>query len=832
MEKIQFAVSAKTARLIGRENISGVDGAVIELIKNAYDADATCVFVQFNIPFPTVPQSISFTLATTVLAPTNLPTLLRFYTNNGKCYEKRRDLSIFEEKELNDFLFSYNTITVMDNGCGMNETILRSAWMNIGTNDKEERKVSPGGRVKTGAKGIGRFALDKLSTATTVYTKSSDDSFKKWQIDWRQFDTAQMLEEVTATIENATGSYFELATKVAKSKIKSFDQYNWDTGTTIMLNPMRENWSIPLFSRIIRNLKSLFPGTNDSHFDIYVNNVFYPAYSFANERFALVEGDYDYKILGNFDGKDSLTIKITRNEVDTRKIKLTITEEDQQREVYLNEFWSRDAFQKDNYHRSDYTKEITIPVSVTELTKLDPALISTVGPFSAEFYFLKNTNSTIDIVKTISVPRRKVVLENYSGIKLYRDGFKVRPYGEDGPSFDWIGLSERARKSPGAVSSDGAWRVRTNQVVGAVRISKDGNPNLIDMANREGLAVNDAYTTFVLILEKIIETFEGDRQRVFQEFSSWIEYKKKTLFKSHEVIESVKGDQKTTQSSPTDDKHRQETETDGPYSSKDYKRAVLVLEKKNERTDQALKTLMLYSSAGVMTNTFSHEISRITTNKGSRMQHLRHAVKRLVGEDGYTGNPLFDPFTIINQTEKVDRLLESWLGVIMSGSEHEAFYAKSTNICSVIDNILAAWKPLLEQKLIKICPLVIKGNIEDCSCDIAEIDLHIILNNFLLNSAWFLEKATVIQREIYVTVEAQATKIIILLENNGPPLDSMFSNNPDRIFFPGESSKKRENGEGTGLGLWITKLAVDGASGEIHPMDKQDGFGLRITLPK
>ena len=117
MEKIQFAVSAKTARLIGRENISGVDGAVIELIKNAYDADATCVFVQFNIPFPAVPQSISFTLATTVLAPTNLPTLLRFYTNNGKCYEKRRDLSIFEEKELNvvdSLLFSALSYEILD----------------------------------------------------------------------------------------------------------------------------------------------------------------------------------------------------------------------------------------------------------------------------------------------------------------------------------------------------------------------------------------------------------------------------------------------------------------------------------------------------------------------------------------------------------------------------------------------------------------------------------------------------------------------------------------------------------------------------------------------
>lgn len=832
MEKIQFAVSAKTARLIGRENISGVDGAVIELIKNAYDADATCVFVQFNIPFPAVPRSIPFTLASSVLGQSNLPTLLQYYTSNGNSYEKKKDLSAVEEQTLMDFLFSYNTITVMDNGCGMSEAILRSAWMNIGTNDKEERKVSPGGRIKTGAKGIGRFALDKLSISTTVYTKSDDDSFKKWQIDWRQFDTAHMLEEVSATIEDIGGSYAALAEKIAKNKVKSFDQYEWNTGTTIILSPIRESWSISLFSKINRNLKSLFPSTNDSQFDIYVNNVFYPNFSFANERFSLVEGDYDYKILATFDGTDSLIIKIARNEIDTRKIKLTITEEDQQKEVYLNEFWSRDAFQEDNYHRSDYAKEITIPLTVSKLTKLDPAVISAVGPFSAELYFLKNTNSTIEIVKAISKDRRKTVLENYSGIKLYRDGFKVRPYGEEGFSFDWIGLGERARKSPGAVSSDGAWRVRTNQVVGAVRISKDGNPNLVDMANREGLAVNDAYTTFVLILEKIIETFEGDRQRVFQEFASWISYKKKAIFKTHKLIEQVKEEPQTKSAEPSKEDNHQGGHSDAPYSNKDYKRAVLVLEKKNERTDQALKTLMLYSSAGVMTNTFSHEISRITTNTGSRMQHLRHAVKRLVGESGYSGNPLFDPFTIINQIEKVDSLLESWLDVILSGSDQTTFDAQSINICPLIQKILDAWKPLLAQKLIKINPIVQKGRIEECVCTISEIDMHIILNNFLLNSAWFLERATVPQRAIDVTIESQQNKIVISLENNGPPLDSMFSNNPERIFYPGESSKKKENGEGTGLGLWITKLVVDGASGEIHPMKKTDGFGLRITLPK
>lgn len=114
----------------------------------------------------------------------------------------------------------------------------------------------------------------------------------------------------------------------------------------------------------------------------------------------------------------------------------------------------------------------------------------------------------------------------------------------------------------------------------------------------------------------------------------------------------------------------------------------------------------------------------------------------------------------------------------------------------------------------------------------AEVDFHIIMNNFFLNSAWFLEKAKVDRREIVVTLYDKDGKIIILLENNGPPLDSSFMNNPERIFDAGVSTKKLNNGEGTGLGLWITKTVIENNSGEIHAINRKDGFGLKISLPK
>ena len=119
MAEIPFTVSARTARLIGQENFANAGGAIIELIKNTYDADSKIGIV--------------------VIDP------------------------------LEDQIF------VIDGGVGMTSEKIKNHWMIIGTDDKLDDPFSKNARVKTGAKGIGRFAIDRLGSKCTMYTKPIDN---------------------------------------------------------------------------------------------------------------------------------------------------------------------------------------------------------------------------------------------------------------------------------------------------------------------------------------------------------------------------------------------------------------------------------------------------------------------------------------------------------------------------------------------------------------------------------------------------------------------------------------------------------------------------------
>ncbi len=816
MDKIKFDVSSKTARLIGRENISDFNGAIIELVKNAYDADASNVYIEFDIKFPVVPINLSYQEIKKLFSTDELDFILKCYSQKDDTLLKN-DLNVSDEQKLKSLFFSKNKILLLDNGIGMNEEIIKTVWMNIGTNDKEINEYSNKGRLKTGAKGIGRFALEKLSLKTTVYSKKENYPMIFWSIDWKQFDVEPSLNNINADFTILNSDFNKIISDfLDKSFFKSHGlDLNLSTGTLIILQGTTDNWYEKVYDRINRNLQSINPFSSCDKFDVYVNNVLSSKYNFISINNNLSSDDYDYKINAEYNGEDNVTISLHRNEVDlTSKTHITIIK-DKEYIFDLKTFWERDAFRSYPYRKEDYDKEITSYYNVQELLSggsIDE--IKKLGPFQMEIFFLKSGNSDYGFVKDIKVNSRKRLLNNFSGIKIYRDNFKVRPYGEDGPMYDWLGLGNRAQRSPAGITHPtGSWRVFTYQLIGSVYISRVQNPFLVDMANREGLSLNESYYLFVDLINSIISKFEYDRQYVYREFGLWLKEQTDPISKSSLIEQEIRNQKEKGKQSETS------------YTEDDFKEAIYNISEEKRRSLDAQRIMMNFSSVGVTANTFAHEISRVASNLNSRSYQLYKSVERILNKIDFKEPDFLNPLYEIESNKKCDILLDNWLKLIMDSACKKSLTIEKINLTKFFYNLKSEWDGLLEQKEIEF---IIPEN-SNLMINIAKVDLYLIFNNIILNSANYLEKCSKsVDRKINITISEKGINIFIMVHNNGPRLDSKYENTPDIIFEPGETSKS----DGTGLGLWICREAVQRNNGEIHVLDNDEGFSLEIKLPK
>lgn len=134
---------------IGRDLIQDNYAAIVELVKNAYDADSENVEIHFSVK---------------------------------------------EEKDI--------LITIRDCGHGMSRHTVINKWMVPSTKDKLERRQSPGGRVMQGRKGIGRYAASMLGTTLLLETVSADTEKTTAFVDWRNFEESEYLDDVEILIDS------------------------------------------------------------------------------------------------------------------------------------------------------------------------------------------------------------------------------------------------------------------------------------------------------------------------------------------------------------------------------------------------------------------------------------------------------------------------------------------------------------------------------------------------------------------------------------------------------------------------------------------------------
>jgi len=847
MAKIQFKISAKAARLIGRENITGVDGAIIELVKNAYDADAECVYLQYNIKYPYLAQSFDYETITSDLSSEEMDVFTQLYAIEGGTFCKlTKDTYI--EALLNDstpkdalsehynqlellvqrILFMRNEIILIDNGCGMTRDTVENSWMRIGTSYKETNYVSEKGRIKTGAKGIGRFALDKLSIESTMYTKSKDTRLVKWDIDWEQFSNSKLLNEIDADLTESDKDFPEIVKSFVGEQFERVSAYDWSTGTIIVLHPLREAWNDRLFKKVNTCINNLNPISNEDIFDIFVKNNFNENLSIVATKYEMKKKDYDYKISSNYDGNETVCITIERNEMITEPFSFNQEYNSAEKIKSLNtaDFWNRPALQRTNYNQKDYSKPFKFSLSIKDLIKeYDLEDAKKTGSFTFEFYFLKSMKSDFPIIKNVVKKDRKALLDKNAGIKLYRDSFKVRPYGEEGGLFDWLGLSELSQRQPAAVThQSGQWNVPPYQLIGNVGIGRDSNPLLYDMANREGLVQNDQYYVFVEILRGIIKQFEDDRQFYYREYSKWIE-ENRPKGMNNIVSEIVNSDPSSSKGKDNSDRGNiGRTQYQYKYTEEQYREAVKEVYRDKKITEEVLQLLMAFSASGIITNTFSHELSRVSEKVGDKMLHVKSCIDDILNYQPYSGDEIFNPYPVIEDALKNDQVMKSWLDITMKAIKNKQFGEEVVDLAASIDEINQIWEPLMGKKFISISSFS-KDDYDKFYTSIAKIDLFTLINNLNLNSAYFLEKKIVDGRRINYSLSSKDGIIALRMINNGPSLDEKYRHAPNKIFLAGETSKEDE---GTGLGLWIVDRIVNKYNATINVIDMDDGFGLEL----
>jgi len=145
---------------IGRDLIKDKYAAIVELVKNAYDADSQTCKISL-LPFK-------------------------------------------KEIKLNDEVIIKRGIKIIikDEGHGMTFETVTDKWMVPSTDDKLGRKVSPGKRTMQGKKGIGRYSASMLGDDMVLQTIDTNGELTTLYLIWEDFQKAKYLENVDVLIEN------------------------------------------------------------------------------------------------------------------------------------------------------------------------------------------------------------------------------------------------------------------------------------------------------------------------------------------------------------------------------------------------------------------------------------------------------------------------------------------------------------------------------------------------------------------------------------------------------------------------------------------------------
>ena len=760
--EVPFAISARAAKLIGMENFANAEGAVVELVKNGYDADADICVVVVDI---------------------------RQTASESRLY-------------------------IIDNGCGMTSETIVKHWMTIGTNDKLVNERTEGkNRIKSGAKGIGRFALNRLGRKAEMITFTDSKGGWLWSVDWLSFERANVLSDIKATLD-------PISIEEAKRKISNFglDRLpitDWFVEkcfhcTILCISDLIDEWEETNLNSLQKNLENLIPEHVHSVFGLYLFNM--QDLTWGGKINPAEYDEFDYKVTAKYEGGRKINVNIERNELNVSLL-----------ETNYSRVFTRKDMQKEPYRIEDFHKK-TVGHVLTVNDNVKQELLDKVGSFTFSFYFIKN--STQDErdkdgfkkypYNIVDSSYRKAWLSKFGGVRIFRDDFRVRPYGENGN--DWLDLGRRQAQSPGGAGQKlGGYRIRPNQIAGVVNISRINNPSFEDKSSREGIQENDAFALFKNLLLKIISVFELDRNYIMYNLSEQYKVEHPVEQRAKDIVKKA-----LQYNEEQSEKNKDIKILASSYQS---------LEQELEDKEKELAMIRSLASMGISVATFNHELRSIMLRLLPRNELLRSILMKNLPVERFEGQRFGNPYKELDIMKGEDEKLYNWLQYSLHSIQRNKRDKKKIYLSDYFQRFTESWHPTLSKKNISI-ELKLNG-IDKAAVNAIEMDLDSVYNNFVANSINAFLKSREESKRININVFNDHGYVVVDFIDNGCGLSPEYQNNPDVIFNAFETSivDNKNNKIGTGMGLFIAKGVIEKIpDSSIALLSVKKGFGIRTII--
>ena len=612
---------------------------------------------------------------------------------------------------------------------------LNQAFLTIGTPYRLDarRRHPPAGRKVLGEKGVGRLSAMRLGSQLEVRTGTAQDNhWNRLSINWDRFDLG--------------GD--ELVGDVTLDAYEGEPKSALEVGTTLVISGLETDW------------------TKEKLEAIAVQE-----FSRISDPFAKRQEAFPLRI--GFNGEP---IRLRRLGSELFKHAHGVCHG-----TYKIDTKGRPRFDA-TFEYKLYDETTTFRKDLSELkdaiTKSVPAsALRSLGEFSFRFYwFNRQLLKGIDGIGNVTAVRRLV--NSWSGgLMVFRDGFRVNPYG--GPGDDWLELNKQAFKSSG-------YLLNTDQIIGRIQIDSKENPRLVDQTNREGLrdtfeyqALKNLMRHFLTIdlkkfIDRINDEYAGLKgidmravERNVQSYEKRVERniaELKKLFPEQE--ETLNGLRESFQSM----RHAYNQARDSAQKAEDNAQRLLDL-----------------AGVGLLVEVVSHELARATKNTLDIVTNVRREP---------LGDELDRAFTSLEaQLQTIERRLRVLDPLSVSGRQRKS----RIDLAEAVRDVFSGRSDELEKNGIRWTVETLDGPVR---VEAVKGMIYQIVENLLSNSIHWLGR----EKEDRPALRLAVTVVVspadgggFLFSDNGPGISAQLAETVFDAFFTTRGEA------GRGLGLYIAR---------------------------